>query len=359
MNILNRSAWLPLVVALSLVFGSIVCMPTTATATTDNIDATPNDLQKEVEKTAAAYDEATKKTEALQEKINENEDHIATVQAQLPGQREKSAHAMKSLYKFQQEGFSLVNMLLDSQDLDEFLTTVEYLGLIQQSNIDEMNRTKSLRDDLEATKQDLTNAKSEADTQKKDAEQALTNAQAAREAAHQKALAEAAAQAAQVEAAMKAAQEQAEAEKAKNEASKIEAVPASSSVGPSDVDWNADKIAFVNEWTGRIDTYLAGSPLAGQGKTFASAAWDYGVDPRWSPAISNTESSKGLHCFRSHNAWGWGQIDWDSWEEAIDAHVRGLARGYGSTITYAAALKYCPPNANHWYTSTLAQMEMI
>lgn len=359
MKILKRSAWLPVAVALSLVFGSIFCFPMPAKAATENIDATPNDLQVAVEKTAAAYDEATKKVEALQGQIGTNESHISTVKAQIPGQQEKSAVAMRTLYKFQQEGYSLVNMLLDAQNLDEFLTTIEYLGLIQQSNLDEMNRTKAMQDDLEQTQQELTKAKSDADAQQKTAEQALSNAQAAREAAHKKALEEAAAQAAQVEAAMKAAQAQAAIELAKGAEPPKGEIPVSGSVGPSDVNWSSDKAAFVNEWSGRIDNYLAGSPLAGQGKTFASASWDYGVDPRWSPAISNTESSKGLHCFRSHNAWGWGQIDWDSWEEAIDSHVRGLARGYGSTISYAAAVKYCPPNADHWYTATLAQMEMI
>ena len=124
-------------------------------------------------------------------------------------------------------------------------------------------------------------------------------------------------------------------------------------------DWSSDKETFVSQWAGRIDAYLAGSPLAGQGATFASAAWDYGVDPRWSPAISNTESSKGLYCFQSHNAWGWGSYSWSSWEEAIDAHVRGLARGYGYTISVEAAKKYCPPNWEHWYNATLAQMNMI
>ena len=99
--------------------------------------------------------------------------------------------------------------------------------------------------------------------------------------------------------------------------------------------------------------------LAGYGKNFAAAAWDYGVDPRWSPAISNVESSKGLHCFRSHNAWGWGSSGWSSWEEAIDAHVSGLARGYGSTLTYAAACKYCPPNSRNWYNGVLAGMKSI
>ena len=68
------------------------------------------------------------------------------------------------------------------------------------------------------------------------------------------------------------------------------------------------KAAFIEEWTARIDAYLAGSPLAGYGSVFAEAAWEYSIDPRWSPAISNTESSKGRICFLPHNAWGWGDV---------------------------------------------------
>ena len=130
---------------------------------------------------------------------------------------------------------------------------------------------------------------------------------------------------------------------------------------PSDdgADWASERDVFVAQWAGRIDAYLAGSPMAGTGKVFAEAAWDYGVDPRWSPAISNTESSKGLYCSGSCNAWGWGGCSWGSWEEAIRDHVAGLARGYGYTISVEAAKKYCPPNWEHWYNATLAQMNMI
>lgn len=123
-----------------------------------------------------------------------------------------------------------------------------------------------------------------------------------------------------------------------------------------DVDWSVGEDSFVAEWTQRIDAYLEGSPLAGMGSVFAQAAWDNGVDPRWSPAISNTESSKGAHCFLPHNAWGWGSSGWGSWEEAIQAHVAGLAQGYGYSITYAAAQKYCPPNCDHWFHATLSEM---
>ena len=150
------------------------------------------------------------------------------------------------------------------------------------------------------------------------------------------------------EAARIAAAEQAKAEAAARE------VPAL-----SDVDFSCGKEAFLAEWTSRIDAYLAGSPLAGYGKVFAEAAWDNGVDPRWSPAISNTESSKGRNCFRPYNAWGWMAESWSSWEEAINAHVAGLARGYGYTISLENARKYCPPTYHDWYAKTVSEMAKI
>ena len=127
----------------------------------------------------------------------------------------------------------------------------------------------------------------------------------------------------------------------------------------SEVDWSIGEKAFVDEWTARIDAYLAGSPLAGYGATFAQAAWNNHVDPRFSPAISNTESGKGSVCFRPYNAWGWGSTGWSSWEEAINAHVAGLAAGYGYSITPAGAQSYCPPTWQSWYSKTLSQMEII
>lgn len=125
------------------------------------------------------------------------------------------------------------------------------------------------------------------------------------------------------------------------------------------VDFSIGKDAFVSEWGERIDQYLKGSPLYGQGKTFADAAFENGIDPRVSPAISNTESSKGAICFRPFNAWGWGSSGWSSWEEAINAHVKGYAKGYGYTVSVSGAQTYCPPNWNHWYSSTTSQMAKI
>ena len=125
------------------------------------------------------------------------------------------------------------------------------------------------------------------------------------------------------------------------------------------VDWSIGRQAFVEEWTARIDGYLSGSALAGYGYAFAEAAWDNGVDPRWSPAISATESGRGSVCFLPCNAWGWGESSWGDWDSAIRSHVAGLANGYGYSITYSAASAYCPPNTDFWYSNTFDQMSWM
>ena len=156
------------------------------------------------------------------------------------------------------------------------------------------------------------------------------------------------------------AEEQARIQAAEQALAKARTTDASSAMSQlTEVDWSCGKDAFISEWTNRINNYLAGSPLAGQGETFATAAWENGVDPRWSPAISNTESTKGTNCFLPHNAWGWGSTGWSSWEEAINAHVAGLAKGYGYTISYSNAQKYCPPNYDNWFHDTLREMSKI
>ena len=127
---------------------------------------------------------------------------------------------------------------------------------------------------------------------------------------------------------------------------------------------SSDYDSFINEWTSRIDNYLAGSPMAGQGYNFAVAAWNTGVDPRWSPAIACIESTKGAYCANSYNAWGWsarggGWRRFGSWSEGISAHVAYLGANYGSTLTPAAAKKYCPPTWQDWYNKVAAQMNRI
>ncbi len=377
-----RNAPLALVLSAALAFGgsgAIALQPGRALAEDIDTNVQADAAQQEVERTAAEYDSAIARVGELNDKIADNEQRIDELEESLPEQQQRSSAACVKLYKTQANTPGLIEMVLGSQSIVDFFTSLEYISHVFSTNQAEINRLADLKHELEQTRQELENTLKEADAEADRAAQALTAAQEVRQEAQRKAQEEAARQAeeaakaaaqAQAEAEAKAAEEaqaQAEAEAKAADAAQAEAASESTSSNttevatpaPDNADWSSDKATFVSAWAGRIDSYLAGSPMAGTGEIFAEAAWDYGVDPRYSPAISNTESSKGLYCFNSHNAWGWGSESWDSWEDAIRDHVAGLARGYGYTISVEAAKKYCPPNWEHWYNVTLAQMNMI
>ena len=352
---------LPLAVALSatLAFASVpVAGLSQQTAWAEDIDTNvqADAAQQEVERTAAEYDQAISRIDDLNQQIADNEARIAEIEETLPAQQERSSAAAVKLYKTQASTPGLLEMVLSSENIVDFFTSLEYVSHIFSSNQAEIKRLSELKDELDQTKRDLSQAKKDADTEATNAEQALSAAQQARQEAQRKAQEEAARQAEEAD-----KQEQADSVSAPAAAEAAGGASTGTVEAPSDdgADWASERDVFVAQWAGRIDAYLAGSPMAGTGKVFAEAAWDYGVDPRWSPAISNTESSKGLYCSGSCNAWGWGGCSWGSWEDAIRDHVAGLARGYGYTISVEAAKKYCPPNWEHWYNATLAQMNMI
>lgn len=341
----------------------------------------------------------------LEERIAENQEELADLEARIPVQRQRCAEAVRTLYKLQQDNQGIIELVLNAENLGSLIMNLQYLQNIQSHNKAEIDKlvqlqdqARSVRESLEADQEALAaeqqtafDVQAAAEETRDQAQQALEEAQEARrkmqddayeqaekvceettkaaEEADKKA-AEAAEERKRImegddeEAAEAARKEQEEIdERASRQARDDDPTPEPSGtfevVGRDGADWSLGRDAFIEVWTERIDAYLEGSPLAGQGEAFATAAWNYGVDPRWSPAISNTESSKGMYCFRNHNAWGWGQNDWGSWEEAIDAHVKGLSKGYGYTITPTLARKYCPPNWIKWYHNTCAQMEKI
>ncbi len=335
---LIASAGVTVAIAASVLF------PVPARAITSQTEATLTETQEKVEETAAAYDEAVKHLSDLEEQAIENEARIAEIEAKLPEAQDKASRAMRDLYKQQKGTNVLMSFMLNTQSLDELLSTMKYMGMVQDANVEALEELNDLQAELESEKTELATARAQAEQEKQAAEEALAEAQKLREEAQAQADAEAAAEAAALQ------------EAAAEFGTDVDSIPQPDSGA---VDWNVDQDTFVSQWAPRIDAYLAGSPLEGQGTTFATAAWKYGVDPRWSPAISNTESSKGRHCFKPHNAWGWGSASWSSWEEAIDAHVSGLARGYGYTISVANAKRYCPPNWFNWYNNTLSEMNRI
>ncbi len=304
------------------------------------------ELQLRLEETAKAYNEAVAASEEIESQIDETQSRIQSIASQLPDQEKRSIHAIRAHYKFNNESDRLMGMLFQSKNLTEFITTFDYLSIIQMRNLDQMKRLVKLKTNLEEEEATLMSEKRDADAKKQQAKEAL---EAAEEARREEQL--------RVERELAEALPVAQEFIAEAQASAAEAIP--SNPLPERVSLETPREQFIDEWGRRIDAYLQGSPLSGKGPVFAAAAWDNGVDPRWSPAISATESSRGAHCFRPHNAWGWGQSSWNSWDEAIYAHVNGLKRIYGYSITPQAAMKYCPPNYVHWYTYTLSQMERI
>ena len=370
-------------VALTLGIAGLAVRPCTAQATSlaevseqiQENNAALEEANQNLEEAQARYEEAQAQVDEIQGQIDENEARIAEIEAALPEQREKAATSLVYLYKLSQDMPGLVDLVLSSEDFYDLLSTLTYLDIIQTRNNDAVNELVDLNRELEQTRALLAGQMDEAEERRQEAEDAQAEAEAAQQAA-EAALAEsialreqlereAAAQAAAEEAARQAAlleAQQAEADEQTftNESGEevtVANVPTSTGLAP--IDWSVGQEEFISTWGARIDAYLAGSPLAGYGTTFAAAAWANGVDPRFSPAISNTESSKGAVCFRTHNAWGWGQYSWDSWESAIWGHVGGLAAGGYYTITLANAQRYCPPNAARWYAVTLGQMQMI
>lgn len=339
-------------------------------------DAVPDELQQRVEETAIAYNEAVSHREEIEQQIADCEARIAEIQAQLPAAREQAADALYFLYRFQQNDQGLLELLLCAEDFNGFISTIQYLNSVSRHSTGQLEELNALVSELDRQNAELADALAAAQEQEAVASAALAEAQAAREEARRRAEEE---RRRAAEEAARVAQQQTQgnagaAAGTSDDPAADQSAPQGSDDAVSDdggsggesaedgnenVDWTSDRDAFISEWGARIDAYLAGFPLAGYGATFAAAAWDYGVNPRWSPAIAFAESTLGTYCFLPHNAWGWGSVSWGSWEEAIYDHVAGLARGYGYTLTYDAALKYCPPNADYWYSVVSQQMSYI
>lgn len=339
-----------------------------------------NEACAELEELQAQIDELQVGIDELQAQIDETQGRIDEIEAALPAQREHTAASIRTLYKLQQDTTGLVELVLSSESFYEFISTVEYLDIVSSQNaqdvqalVDMENELEEERraiadqhSELEAQQDELEAQHAELEAQREAAADALAEARAARQAAQDRAAAQAAAEAAQREAARQAAAQAAAEAQASGESATFTTesgetaevqVPEESS--PEIVSEADSRDAFVQVWAPRIDAYLAGSAMAGYGTTFAEAAWDYGVDPRWSPAIACIESGLGRSCFRPYNAWGWGHVSWSSWEEAIRAHIAGLSYGYGYTISVAAAQRYCPPTWQEWYSAVLSEMESI
>jgi hypothetical protein len=113
----------------------------------------------------------------------------------------------------------------------------------------------------------------------------------------------------------------------------------------------------------QVRIYLSerNAPLAECADVLVASAYEYGIDYRLVAAISVIESEGGKNCFRSYNAWGWGKMNFESWEDGITTVTKGLSKYYAEGLTTPALIapSYCPPNATVWATNVQYVMDQI
>ena len=387
---------LALTLATDLVGAGFFAAPRQANA----VDIDTSYSQK-VEECTTAYHEAQERLDELNAQIEENTEHIKQLESDLPAQRERAAASVRTLYKYHQGSNGLLDLVLSADDFNQFLATVRYLDIIQTYNYDELDRLVQMEDELSIARVTLEDQVAEAQEEVDKASQALAEAEEAREAARQAALAQSLAEQQAAQQALKEAREHEgetfetasggkadvqvpdEDDSATDDNSDTNGDSNDSSESQDDADSQdsqdnqddsdtqddsesqddssaavSSRDRFVQVWSARIDAYNAGYPLGGYGYAFAEAAYDSGLDPRFAAAIARVESSSGLYCFASHNAWGWGSSSWNDWDTAIRSYSRGLAAGYGYTLSYEGAQAYCPPGGL-WYSAVAAQLAAV
>lgn len=322
----SLSALISASIAASVIITPIaqLTIPTNAHATT-------------VSEAKTKYDEANEKLKTIQQSADDTQKRLDDINAKLPESQDRAANAIREMYKTGSANgavqLQLASHIIGAKNISEAASLMQYDMKMTKAMSDAINEYTQQKADAESTKSEL-------DAQLDDAQKMVNEAQ---------------------QALSKARDDERSAIAAKNAAAS--ATGDESSMEISSVDWSQDKTAFVDEWGARIDRYLSGSPIAGTGKIFAAAAYDNGVDPRVSPAISCIESGKGRAMITStKNLWGWGGGTMNmgsTWEQAIYKHVQGWKAGYGTTVTPAMARKYCPPNAANWYRNVVNEMNKI
>jgi hypothetical protein len=116
------------------------------------------------------------------------------------------------------------------------------------------------------------------------------------------------------------------------------------------------------DWIGRIDSYLAGTPLKGQGRTFYLAAVDAGIEPRLMPAIAMIESGAGRVNANRNNFFGRrARVGWASWptpEDAIQNQAQYIVKMWGEVESPYQMKGYCVPG-DAWMVKVTGQMRGI
>lgn len=335
----------------------------------EELQATADQLRQEVQERVRTYNEAVGRVEELEGRISQTEASISDVEAQLPELRERAGRSIKRLYKMSEDDTGLVGLVLCSEDFEGFVANIEYLNAVTEHEAAQVQELHDTQANLEAAKATLEEQRQEADAERQEADEALAQAQEAADRAQEAADAARAEEEARIAAAAAgtgATLTQASSPEEAIATTNALAREAGIAVADDTGEAGEGREAFVERWASRIDAYLPGRPLAGQGRAFAEAAWDSGIDPRWSAATSMVESGGGAACFASYNAYGWlARGGFSSWEEGVREHASYLRGTYGTSFSPAAAALYLmgDPTAleesNEYYLSVMTEIARI
>lgn len=284
--------------------------------------ATEEELTAQLESEQGRLEKASSDVERLEYEIECAENRITEITTQLPERRMAAADTMKALYKELSTHNLQLEIIMNSDTIDEVMTQMTALEDIQNTSFGQIN--------------DLTQEIA------KNASDNVTRKEQLSEA--QKAVKEATATVEDTEGRL---------ERVRNAPPAIE--------GCEPIDWSKSDEEIVAEWAPRIDAFLEGHALEGHGEDFVRAGIKYGVDPRFAASISRTESTMGDNCFQPFNAFGYmGASRYNSFQESIYEISEYLTCSYyNGRLTPQSAQIYCPPTWESWYATTLDGAQSI
>lgn len=282
---------------------------------------TEEEVRSEIQLANEAIETAEGDIERLNGEISKKSARVKSLEATLPDKREDAASTMRSLYKMYSDLPAEVSIILGTESVDIMMNEMFLYESVSTTNI---RSAIDMAHELVATQAEIVEKGAELDAAK-----------------------------------TKLSESQEELDQAKVVLKRIlNAPPALEGCEP--IDWSLSDEEIVAEWAPRIDAYLEGHGLEGHGEDFVRAGLKYGVDPRFSVAISNTESTRGDFCFTPYNAWGYMVARYSSWKEGIYDHTSYLAGSlYHGRLDAQTAQTYCPPTWQSWLENTLSAAQSI
>lgn len=152
--------------------------------------ATPSleELENAAISASDTYNQAQDALDALNKHISDNETQIADLEAKLPELQKKSAAALRANYKMSQTRMAFLELLLASDDFNQFITTLAYLNDATEANARDIQSLADAKNQLQTAQAQLEQQKAELEWRKKDAADAMQKAQTAIDAAKAEAL---------------------------------------------------------------------------------------------------------------------------------------------------------------------------